>query len=220
MKRTKKTILFSIKTALFLSLGITLLTSLFLGQTFETIKDNVLRLHVVASSDSSRDQELKLKVRDAVSGLCASYFNASASKEESEKILLSHEEEIIRVAENTLRENGCEDSVTLSYEKTAFPTKYYKNIALPAGEYDALNIKIGEAKGQNWWCVLFPPLCFVDAAGGSLSEESADLLKDSVGDDNYAVLTAQNGEGNIPIRIQFKLLEYFGAVTAKAKGLF
>lgn len=216
MKHTKKPILFS----LVLALSITMVSSAFLGEKMQSIQDNVLRLHVVANSDSAKDQELKLKVRDAVSAACASYFSPATTKEESEEILALHRDEIIRVAEDTLRSHGCSDRVKVSYEKTAFPTKYYENLALPAGEYDALNIKIGEAKGQNWWCVLFPPLCFVDAVGGSLSEESADLLKDSLGDDNYALLTAQNGEADIPVRIEFKLLEYFGTMTAKAKDLF
>ena len=207
-----------VMTALLISFVLVALYTAHLGREMEEITEAVVRLHVVANSDSAEDQALKLKVRDAVIRQCGGYFETSGDKAETEAMILAHREEIKRVAESALKENGCTDTVEVTYGETVFPTKYYENFALPAGTYDALNVKIGNAEGQNWWCVLFPPLCFVDAAGGTLADDSADMMKDSLGEKNYAMLTAQNTDGNLPVKIEFKFLEYFGAITAKAMG--
>ena len=180
------------------------------------ISASLVRLHVVANSDSEADQALKLQVRDAITKECGAYFDGACSKEEAEAIILSHKDDIEAVAEETLRENGSPDSVTVTYQKTAFPTKHYGNFSLPAGQYDALNVKLGRAEGQNWWCVLFPPLCFVDAASGALPPESELLLRENLGEATYALLSEEGQEGDPGIKLRFKLLEYVGGITARA----
>lgn len=197
-----------------------LITALFFVSAEKKSKEisaSLVRLHVVANSDSPQDQALKLRVRDAICEACGTYFCDAKNKEDAERIIASHENDLKRVAEETLRSSGSSESVTVAYQKTAFPTKHYENFSLPAGEYDALNIKIGEAAGQNWWCVLFPPLCFVDAAGGNLPPESEAMLIKSLGSETYTMLTAKEQDANFDIKLKFKLLEYIGGMTARAR---
>ena len=126
------------------------------------IADSVFRLHVIANSDSNEDQELKYKVRDAVLEYMNSITIDCSSKEESIQIAKEHEDEFYKIAKQTIEENGYDYSVNIKIGNFNFPTKTYGDISLPAGNYDALRIEIGNASGQNWWCVMFPPLCFVD----------------------------------------------------------
>ena len=116
----------------------------------DQLQQKMIRLHVVANSDSDRDQALKLQVRD----------NRAAAN----AALQTYLPVIERMAEETLRENGCWDSVEVRLESTEFPLKAYNGFRLPAGEYMALRVLIGEAAGQNWWCVVYPPLCMTAAA--------------------------------------------------------
>ena len=187
-----------IMTALLVSFVLVALYTAHLGREMNEITQSVVRLHVVANSDSAEDQALKLKVRDAVIERCGEYFENSADKEETEAIILAHREEIEEVAESTLKENGCTDAVNVTYGKTVFPTKYYENFALPAGKYDALNVKIGNAEGQNWWCVVFPPLCLAAA------EDSGDEEEWSVFSPAEKRLVTAEG-----VEIRFRCLELF-----------
>ena len=121
------------------------------------IGENILRLHVIANSDSTEDQAVKLRVRDAV--LAA--VEAGDSAEQTRDYLLSHGGEILAAAETTLRENGFSYSAQLMLGSYDFPDRSYGDAFFPAGEYEALRIILGDGAGQNWWCVLFPPLCIV-----------------------------------------------------------
>ena len=118
---------------------------------------NVLRLHILANSDSPADQRVKLLLRDAVLAL----LPASASAAESEAYLLAHGRELLSAAERTLRANGLDYGAQLLLGKCDFPDRTYDGKTYPAGEYEALRIVLGRGAGQNWWCVLFPPLCIV-----------------------------------------------------------
>lgn len=133
------------------------------------IQDSVFRLHVIANSDSEEDQNLKYIVRDNVLEYINSISNSENSKEDVIKLAKEHIDEIQKIAENTIIENGYTYSVKLNIGNFAFPTKTYGDISFPAGYYDALKIEIGNASGQNWWCVMFPPLCFVDVTSRSSS---------------------------------------------------
>lgn len=123
--------------------------------------EGVLRLHVIAASDSDGDQEAKLAVRDAILPL----FERAESYEDARAFLLSHGREIQSTAEAVLRERGIDDGVQLSLGTETFPDRTYGDTLFPAGEYDALCVRIGAAEGHNWWCVLFPPLCIVSETG-------------------------------------------------------
>ena len=131
------------------------------------IYDKIIRLHVIANSDSEEDQTLKLKVRDAVLEVVSEATGECKSKSEAEAKILASAEKIKEVAEKTLRDNGCNLGATVKLGKEDYPTRQYEDIRLPAGNYTSLRVMIGEAEGQNWWCVLFPPLC----RGGAFKTE-------------------------------------------------
>lgn len=170
------------------------------------IENSVFRLHVIANSDTKEDQDLKYKVRDNLIEYMNSLCKDITSKEEAIKISKLHEEDFLNIANNTIKENGYSYPVTIEFGNFSFPTKDYGDISLPAGYYDALRVKIGEAKGQNWWCVMFPPLCFVNISSGIVPEESKELIKQELNDEEYSIVTKEESSN-----IQFKigLIEWF-----------
>ena len=130
------------------------------------IKKEVIRFHVIANSDSPEDQELKLKVRDEILSEVGEKFGDSSSIEESRSIIEKNMKGIKHIAEEEIKRQGKDYGVRVILGKDTFPTKSYGKLTLPAGEYEALKVIIGEGRGKNWWCVMFPPLCFVDINHG------------------------------------------------------
>ena len=177
------------------------------------IADSVFRLHVIANSDSEADQNLKYTVRDALlaymNDLCAN----CSSKEEAISIASEHLEDFKQIALNTIQKEGFDYSVNVRIGNFDFPTKHYGDISLPAGSYDALRVEIGEAKGQNWWCVMFPPLCFVDVTSGVVPEESKENLEENLGDEEYELIS--DTENNSILNIKFKIIELFESIGTK-----
>lgn len=167
------------------------------------ITSNVVRLHVVANSDSESDQNLKLKVRDAITDYLKPHLEDVTNAHKTQEIIKSRTEEIERVAEETIKKYGYTYSVTANFGEYPFPTKYYENTRFPRGNYQALKVVIGEGGGQNWWCVLFPQLCFDPCTAGVLSEESDAKLKNVLTYDEYNLVTADN------IDFKFKIVELF-----------
>ena len=138
-------------------------------ESCETVQEEVLRLHILANSDSEEDQKLKLKVRDRLLAESECWFSDTEEKSTAEENLQAHLAEIAAIAEEEIRENGYAYPVTVRLCRSDFSTREYEGFTMPAGEYDALRILIGEGEGQNWWCVMFPPLCLPTV----LTEESA-----------------------------------------------
>lgn len=188
--------------ALFVGLMITtVFTTYHSARAAEELGDGVLRLHILANSDSETDQALKLQVRDAVLAYAKREFTAVETKAQAMALAERELERLEQVAEQTLRENGWEMSVKASVENTFFPTKVYDNgTRLPAGFYDALRLEIGQAKGKNWWCILYPALCF----GGSI-EQSEQALGDQ----------GELATSDAPqIQVKFKLAEWWNSIVA------
>lgn len=129
------------------------------------IRNDVLRLHVIANSDDANDQQLKLKVRDAVLEKGRDIFGQSNNKQTAETTAKSNISALEETAKNIIAQNGYNYDVRVEVGKSKFPTKTYENITLPAGEYDAVKVIIGKGEGKNWWCVMFPPLCLPAAKG-------------------------------------------------------
>ena len=175
------------------------------------IEDSVLRLHIVANSDSDEDQALKLKVRDEVVDRCGFLFENCVSAEQSIKTAADNIGFIKYVAEQVITENGYNYDADCQVTQCSFPTKQYERpgdsvVSLPRGEYNALNIKIGAAKGKKWWCVMYPPLCFVDGVA-SVPDETDELLKSQLTASEYELIT----ESDRPeIKIKFKIAELLG----------
>ncbi len=189
---------------LFLYISISAIS--YVNAVSSNIENSVFRLHVIANSDTKEDQDLKYKVRDNLIEYMNSLCKDVTSKEEAIKISKLHEEDFLNIANNTIKENGYSYPVTIEFGNFSFPTKDYGDISLPAGYYDALRVKIGEAKGQNWWCVMFPPLCFVNVSSGIVPEESKELIKQELNDEEYSIVTKEDSSN-----IQFKigLIEWF-----------
>lgn len=129
------------------------------GRKLDQLRESVLRLHILADSDSEEDQRLKLCVRDALLERSGELFGEADDLESAEEAALEALPEIVDIAEDTLRAQGCDSSVRAYLADMEFDERVYGNITMPAGKYRALRIEIGEAKGHNWWCVMYPPLC-------------------------------------------------------------
>ena len=153
------------------------------------IAEQIIRFHVRANSDSDEDQQLKLLVKDKVVTYLEPLLSQSQSTQESREILESHIEEIRELVLQTLQEAGSDYDVNVYFETSYFPMKSYGDVTFPPGEYEAFRIDIGESAGKNWWCVLYPPLCFVDTSYGVLPDESKETLKNILTDDEYNAIT-------------------------------
>ena len=179
------------------------------------IASSVFRLHVLANSNSQKDQDLKYKVRDNLLQYMTEICKNCNSKQEAINLVEQNKNTFKQIALDTIKNEGYSYNVNISIGNFEFPTKEYGDIALPAGLYDALRVEIGEAKGQNWWCVMFPPLCFVDISSGVVPEESKEQLEDSLTEEEFALVSNQSDS---QIQFKFKLLEFFnnnGLITAK-----
>ena len=177
------------------------------------LADSVFRLHVIANSDSKEDQELKYKVRDSLIEYMNTLTNEMNSKEEVIEIAKSHLEDFKEIAQNVVKENGYNYDVNVEIGNFSFPTKTYGDISFPAGFYDALKVEIGKAEGQNWWCVMFPPLCFVDVTSGVVPEESKENLEENLGDEAYELIS--DTQNSSILNIKFKIIELFESIGTK-----
>lgn len=144
---------------------------------FAYAKDNItpvgaeekqlIRLHVLANSDSTQDQAIKLKVRDAVVEYMTPYLKDVTNAVTAREIVLSHQDALVSISKEVLESNGVNYSVKIEIGYFDFPVKSYGNLTLPAGKYEAVRVLLGNAEGKNWWCVLFPPLCFIDVTNAA-----------------------------------------------------
>lgn len=174
------------------------------------LSDSVFRLHIIANSDSSADQELKLKVRDNIINYMNTLTSSSSDKKDVISIVNNHLDSFKEIALNTIKENGYNYDVNIEIGNFHFPTKSYGDISFPAGNYDALKIEIGDAIGQNWWCVLFPPLCFVNSSTGVVPDDSKNTLKENINSESYEIISEGNKSNNTSdIKIKFKIIEFF-----------
>ncbi len=193
--------------ALFLAFGLTLMTGVWSSASRSALAGQVVRLHVIANSDSDADQALKLQVRDAVLELATPLLDGVDSQQAAEAALLPHLDELAQAGRAVLEQAGSRDAVTVSLTDQWFPTKVYDGFSLPAGTYRALRVVIGEGKGQNWWCVVFPPLCLA-----SVTEEVAVTAADAgLTGDQVALITGQDG-GYV---LKFKLIEWWEELLQK-----
>ena len=156
----------------------------------QDLAKEVFRFHVLANSDSEEDQALKMQVKEAVIAYMKEEIPSSDSVEMTKEWAKSHLDAIVNLAEAVLLEEGYAYEVTAEVTTCDFPEKTYGDITFPSGEYEALRIEIGEAKGQNWWCVLYPNLCFIDAVHAVVPEEGKKDLKKVLEEDTYEMVTA------------------------------
>ncbi|MBO5733355.1 MAG: stage II sporulation protein R [Clostridia bacterium] len=173
------------------------------------ISDGIVRLHIIANSDSEDDQRIKIEVRDAVLAAQKEIFPDGIKKE-----LSPQESELLTAtAQRVLGEQGVDYGVRVEMGKYYFPTKKYDNITLPAGDYDAVRVVLGQGEGRNWWCVMYPPLCFTESMLGIAEDESKDILKEEMGKFGYEIIS----EENIKTVPAFKIVEIWQQFKEKLK---
>ena len=192
-----------IEIALLIGLAAFLASGALALRTQDDLADKVVRLHVLANSDSEEDQALKLRVRDVVLERATELLEQSADRGEAEGLLRGQLLELERIAAEEIRACGYDYPVTAQLTNTEFPTKEYDGFTLPAGEYLALRIIIGEGGGQNWWCVVFPPLCTAASADVPASALAAGLSREQVG------LITEENQGYV---LKFKAVEWWEQV--------
>ncbi len=173
-----------------------------------TVKEDVVRLHILANSNFQEDQEVKLKVRDALLETNASILSDSVTKENAKEHFENSKETLLKTAEKTLKENGFDYNVKITLQDEYFETRKYGSLTFPAGQYTALKVILGEGEGKNWWCVMFPPLCVPAADGIETNERTADYLTDS------GEKIVNGGEKYI---VKFKFLEIYEELRNKLK---
>lgn len=174
------------------------------------IASEIIRFHVIANSDLDEDQAVKIKVKDAVVTALRPKMSETKDILEAREEILENMEFIQQVAVETLRANGYEYGAKVSLAKEQFPIKVYGDITLPAGEYEALCIRLGDAKGHNWWCIVFPSLCYVDETYSYVPDDSKEQFKQVLTEEEYDEITTEDAKGDtkIKIKVKFKLWDY------------
>ncbi len=170
------------------------------------IASKIIRFHVRANSDSDEDQALKLLVKDNVVAYLSEKMKAADSKEDSISYIEAHIDDIERIALETIKSQGYNYTVSAYITTEYFPTKSYGDVTIPCGEYEAFRIDIGENTGKNWWCILYPPLCFVQGSYGVATDESKTLLKNVLDEDEFEYISNASSED---IGFDFKFLSLF-----------
>lgn len=175
---------------------------IFAEQDAGEIRDSVLRFHIVANSDSDEDQQNKLAVRDGIAQLCSELFYTASTKEQAIDTALSNGGLLEARANEILSTLGSDDSVSLSVRKRFFPTRHYDGVSLPAGVYDTVDIRIGSAKGKNFWCVMFPDICI----GASDDKTNRDKMASVLSENALEMATERK---TASVRFKFKIVEVF-----------
>lgn len=169
----------------------------------QRIAPNILRFHVLANSNSGEDQQIKNEVKSLI--LESLHSCPASSKEELSTYINEHKEKLENQANLYLSRYGCGYHAAINVTKAYFPTKAYGDLVLPCGTYDTVQVRLGRARGRNWWCVLYPKLCFIDATHSVLPEESRQELKCLLSEEDYLALFERPSQ----IHIKLKLLQYF-----------
>lgn len=174
-----------IEIALFLSLFISVISCISFEKDCDGIREKVLRLHVIANSDRDEDQNLKLKVRDRILLESENIFSPADNLTDAETGVEEGLEALKECAEKAVKDEGYSYNVTVSFEPSYFPTRTYETVTLPAGNYKSLKVIIGEGKGRNWWCVLFPPMCL------SAATKEEEVLSAVLSEDELSLVSAK-----------------------------
>lgn len=230
------------------------LVCMYADRVEKDIADSVVRLHILANSNSDEDQQLKLEVRDylleymreKMANSASTYGETGMTSGEMDELTFPEKlselpsvEVLSELAEEFIKTKGKNYQVRAEYCKTYFPTKEYNNVIFPAGQYNALRVLIGEGAGENWWCVMYPPLCMTNAYEGGLSEESQVMLQEQMSEESYAIINSGDGisednvgdgttdigdsmadveygpaddSGKIEFKMKFKVVEWYGEI--------
>ncbi len=183
---------------------------------FNSLNENasdleLIRFHVLANSDSPQDQELKLKVRDRVIADMEEKLKFSTSIEETRDILMKNMDFMKNTAKEVVGDNNSSYDVEVMLGDFSFPTRKYGDVVLAAGKYEALRIVIGEGEGQNWWCVMFPPLCFIDIKNGLVDEATRRELKNVLSEEEYQIVSTVDDNKELSLQLRSKIWDILKA---------
>lgn len=184
--------------AVIIGIMVSIMASVYSNSIASDISDGVVRLHIIANSDSEEDQKIKLMVRDAV----------IAAEKNGQISTLS---DVADTAGEVLCENGAGYSAVVMRGRYYFPTKEYKNVRMPAGMYSAVRVVLGAGEGKNWWCVMYPPLCFTEECTGDMSDEGIDTIRANMNSESADIVTGTGAE----IEMKFKIVETAQKVYSK-----
>ena len=172
------------------------------------IAPEILRFHVLANSDSDEDQQLKLRLRTLLLDSIYEKLGENASLDDTKEYVLANKDSLEQEAEDYMKAEGYDYPAHMEVTECYFPTKTYGDMVFPCGTYDAVRVEIGKGKGHNWWCVLYPPLCFVDSTYAVVPDSSREILRESLDAADYQALLKKQPEVHIRIRSKFlELLE-------------
>ena len=169
--------------------------------TVSVLSHSAIRFHILANSDSVSDQALKMRVKESVVNYIYEKTGDFKTVDEAKNFILNNDKKIKSMATKAIADNGYDYTVSSTFGFSDFPVKTYGDVIFPKGTYTSYTIKIGNGKGHNWWCVLYPPLCFVDVSTGVLPDNSKEKLRDSLSDTQYHTVTKYN--------FKFKYLKFF-----------
>jgi len=185
----------------------------------ESLEQNLIRLHVVANSNSEEDQALKIDIKDTIVKYMGDKLKSSKNISESKQIINLNMDNIREIIDKEIKSCGKNYPVKINLGRYPFPTKSYGDITLPAGNYQALKVSIGKGEGSNWWCVLFPPLCFVDVTHGTVPESVKEELRNVLTNEEYKIVATTESDKDIPVKIKFKIVEFFQNSRMKFSGI-
>jgi len=203
--REGKIVAVSLIIGLLFAIGVAAYTYVYSHAAQRSIADNVIRFHVQANSNSAADQELKNKVTVQVLAEFEEFLATSTDIEETHTVLNKKLNDIASYAEHIVHSAGFDYTVTASISRVFFPTRFYGNMAFPPGKYEAVQIIIGEGAGNNWWCLMFPPLCYVDMTS---TESGRQQLADTVTEEGFRLLMHQE-ESSRSLRVRFRIVEWW-----------
>lgn len=168
------------------------------------IAEQIIRLHVIANSDTEEDQELKMKVKETIVTYLRGEMQDAVSVDEARQAIVEHLSEIEEIATEKMRAEGYDYTAEATLGESYFPVKEYGDLTFPAGDYEALRVKLGRSEGQNWWCVMYPALCFVDSTYQVVPDSSKERLKENMTEEEYNSLL----DGGEEIRYSWRIAEW------------
>lgn len=194
----------TIDITVFLTLIFCIIATVSFENDCKSIREDILRLHIIANSDKDYDQELKLKVRDALLISGEKVFSGSEDIISAEKSISDQKDILLYSAEETIKNLGFDYDVKIEIARSYFPTKTYGELTLPAGYYKALRVIIGEGKGKNWWCIMFPPLCLPAAT------DNKEIIEDFLSDKEMQIISSDP-----KVEVRFWLVEKYYQIKNK-----
>jgi len=206
IKREVKILAMSLTLGLILAVSVAAYTYVYSETTQRDIAENVIRFHVRAHSDSHADQLIKDIVRQEVLTEFEDLLSASENTKESRQLIKTELPAIQAHAETVIRQLGFDYPVEARLDKAFFPTQIYGDLAFPPGVYEALQVIIGDGTGRNWWCLMFPPLCFVDMTS---TEAGRQQLADTVSDESYRLVNHQDQDASATMEVRFRIVEWW-----------